>query len=206
MGGVKQWMFSVPDVSDAPPVPKTTAYLFIQPWQTVATAEANYWTTEQYLLPNARFTTDHDPGREEFSILEKYIADIIVQDTTLGKLLTLSQTYAEEGPTSFLSPSPSPSMPSGNKKKKGSRSSLVAVDLDQLCDILSARQEPSVAVKEAPEVPASSLPFIQTRRQKQRLAAAAADSYAPLSIPPNASLVSPPKRPSLPHWAHTIIY
>ncbi|KAJ7138775.1 hypothetical protein C8R43DRAFT_955249 [Mycena crocata] len=67
-------------------------------------------------------------------------------------------------------------------KKTGARPSLVAVDLDKLCDLFSARQEPSAAVGEVEEAPKKEL----------------AESSAAAALPPDASLVSPPKSPSVP--------
>ncbi|KAJ7930244.1 hypothetical protein B0H13DRAFT_2309713 [Mycena leptocephala] len=76
-------------------------------------------------------------------------------------------------------------------RNKKPRPSLVTLDLDQLRDLLSPSQAPSAAVKEAP---APSARFILTRGAKRDLAT----SPAAPSLPPDASLVSPPKSSSVP--------
>ncbi|KAJ7930162.1 hypothetical protein B0H13DRAFT_1858992 [Mycena leptocephala] len=78
----------------------------------------------------------------------------------------------------------------GSRNKKP-RPSLVTLDLDQLRDPLSPSQAPSAAVKEAP---APSARFILTRGARRDLAT----SPAAPSLPPDASLVSPPKSSSVP--------
>ncbi|KAJ7695813.1 hypothetical protein B0H16DRAFT_1750586 [Mycena metata] len=77
---------------------------------------------------------------------------------------------------------------------KQPRPSLVTVDIDKLRDILSLCQEPPEAVKEAPS---ANPRFILTRRATRARAGLAGPSVPP-TLPPDASLVSPPRSPVAP--------
>ncbi|KAJ7934997.1 hypothetical protein B0H13DRAFT_1854705 [Mycena leptocephala] len=83
---------------------------------------------------------------------------------------------------------------SKNTRSKKPRPSLITLDFDQLRDMLALGQEPSAAMKEAKEASAPSARFILTRNATKELAR----SPAGPALPPDASLVSPPKSPRTP--------